>query len=294
MYGLFSVSDIFFLSRLAFFLNSNNVWRFACVCLNLWLMECKFVWVSGVSLCEWSNVFLCVCFSVVSWFSRVYFCFVNIPVVSFFQNMWWWVYFIIFVSSCGIYSVLNCLLLMCVISLYRRPLGESKLRYASLAKTLSRYGKKRYPKRPQTASDVIRAFQDPKVSISYGKNLRKNKDFYIDTVINEPRNNVKESHFTLFASHQAIDLIQKHIPVNERHYLMDGTFDVTPLGYYQLLVIHIRYQNEVSFLRICDRLNACLNDRMSVCYACLTVRMSAFPPVCPYVWITHVYSQLLF
>lgn len=80
--------------------------------------------------------------------------------------------------------------------------------------------------------------------------MRKTKRFYIDTIIKkvqDPKLVKTETFFTLFASLQMIDLIRQYIPPHSRRYMMDGTFDIIPLGpYYQLLLIYIEYRNNVS------------------------------------------------
>lgn len=124
----------------------------------------------------------------------------------------------------------------------RRPLGESSLRIGKMYRNLDRYAKHKYPSRPKTTEDVIKAFENPENRVKYGKNLRGNDDFYIDSVLIEP-----DSSFTVFASHQIIDMIKKYIPVGQRNYLMDGTFKVAPIGYYQLLGIYIQWKNSVCF-----------------------------------------------
>lgn len=45
-----------------------------------------------------------------------------------------------------------------------------------------------------------------------------------------------------------MSLIDQNISPEERHYLMDATLDVVPDGnFYQLLIIHIEYKNDVSY-----------------------------------------------
>lgn len=64
--------------------------------------------------------------------------------------------------------------------------------------------------------------------------------FYVDTVI------TTEYAFTLFVSKFVVDFIEKNIEPAARNYLLDATFDSLPKGYYQLLIISIEYQNDVS------------------------------------------------
>lgn len=106
---------------------------------------------------------------------------------------------------------------------------------------------------PKSALDIIRAFKNKSIIDKYGFNLRKTKRFYIDTVVNG------KDFFTVFASHQVINLIRKFIATKDRRYLTDGTFKIVPLSkYYQLLIIHIEYKNDVSFIMF-------LNDLFESC-----------------------------
>lgn len=94
------------------------------------------------------------------------------------------------------------------------------------------------PKYVKSAEEIAAAFENSKTFEAFGYNLRHTEIFYIATVIN-PLNS-----FSLFGSYEVMKIIQKFIP-EKRKYLLDGTFDVSPTGYYQLLVIYIEYQNDV-------------------------------------------------
>lgn len=111
-----------------------------------------------------------------------------------------------------------------------------------MKRTIARRTNKKYPCNAESAEAIANEFKNPKTFSEFGLNLRKTEPFYIGT-IELP----SKYSFTVFASKQVMSLIDKHIP-EDRKYMMDGTFDVTPLGcYYQLLVIHIEYQNDVSY-----------------------------------------------
>lgn len=102
--------------------------------------------------------------------------------------------------------------------------------------------RKKRPKNVKTPADIAKEFENAETLTDFGLNMRKNKRFYIDTIVDA------ENSFTIFASHQIVDMIKQHIPLNDRRYMMDGTFDVSPLGsYYQLLIIYIEYKNDVCF-----------------------------------------------
>lgn len=130
----------------------------------------------------------------------------------------------------------------------RRNLGESELKFEMLERNARRLKNGKFPKMPKCPSDIIEAFKDPTIYDRYALNLRKTKPFYIDTIC------AGTSYFTIFASHQVIDMINKHIPPSRRNYLIDGTFKVTPIGgYYQLLIIQIECANDVSVL-LCNEI----------------------------------------
>lgn len=89
-----------------------------------------------------------------------------------------------------------------------------------------RYKNKKYLKLPKSATNIIRAFADKEIVAKFAFNLRKTKWFYIDTVVNGP------NFFTVFATHQIIDSIKKHIAPENRKYMLDGTFKIVPLTDY--------------------------------------------------------------
>lgn len=95
------------------------------------------------------------------------------------------------------------------------------------------------PPKTKCAEDISIAFDNVDVMNAYGYNLRHTEMFYVATVIDE------DSSFTLFQSRQVINMIEQYIPEG-RNYLLDGTFKVAPVGHYQLLIIYIEFQNDVS------------------------------------------------
>lgn len=73
----------------------------------------------------------------------------------------------------------------------------------------------------------------------YGLTLEGNAKFYIDTVVEE------HFHFTVFYSEFVSKFIKENIAAGSRKYLIDGTFGNLPVGYYQLLIVTVEYQNDV-------------------------------------------------
>lgn len=111
-----------------------------------------------------------------------------------------------------------------------------------MARNLRRYTNEKYPPHPTTPSEIRSAYEDHTTMKKFGFNLRNSHPFYINTVEYE------QSAFTVFASHETMGMIV-NIPIENRKYMVDGTFSVVPRGcFYQLLVIAIEFKNDVSDL----------------------------------------------
>lgn len=110
-----------------------------------------------------------------------------------------------------------------------------------MSRNLRRYTNTKYPSKPTTLAQIKEAYEDPSTMQKFGFNLRSTKRFYIDTI------ETKNGGFTIFASHEIMQMIDDIIPPEDRKYMLDGTFDVTPIGrFYQLLIITIDYKKDVS------------------------------------------------
>lgn len=67
------------------------------------------------------------------------------------------------------------------------------------------------------------------------------EEFYKDTIIE------KNFAYTIFQSKGICNFVES-LPVSQRKYLLDGTFQSVPRGdYQQLLIIYIEYCDHVSF-----------------------------------------------
>lgn len=128
----------------------------------------------------------------------------------------------------------------------RRKLGESNLRYESLERNARRFTNK-FPKIPKSPKEIIDTFNDSNIYNEYAYNLRKTSSFYKGTEIHLC------GSFSVFASDQMINMIEENIEPKDRFYLLDGTFRVAPTSFYQLLLIHIEFKNDVSsYFRMID------------------------------------------
>lgn len=96
------------------------------------------------------------------------------------------------------------------------------------------------PKVPTSMKELQTEFKKPNIIEKYCRTYDNDGAFYIDTVLSTKCN------FTVFASPFIMDYIEKKIAPESRLYLMDGTFNSLPMGFYQMLTISIEYQNDVS------------------------------------------------
>lgn len=125
-------------------------------------------------------------------------------------------------------------------SIQRDGFRNTNLVYSQKKRTLIRHKSRAHPKVPHSILEIRDRFLDRAVMEKYGYNLENDGLFYIGTIIE------KDFAFTVFASKYIIEFIQKNIQPIQRRYLMDGTFDSLPGDFYQLLIITVEYQNDVS------------------------------------------------
>lgn len=109
------------------------------------------------------------------------------------------------------------------------------------------------PTTPDSIDDINRAFDDESVFDAYGTSLQvvdtdgsnlPQKNRFFDGAF---ENKQKQFSFCCFSSKTTIKLIEKHIPADKRHILMDATFRVVPMGKFnQLFILYIRKNKKVS------------------------------------------------
>lgn len=133
-------------------------------------------------------------------------------------------------------------------TIYRRKRGETRLKFNSVARNLSRLKDKQYPPTKKGMDDkaIRNSLKNPKNFEEYGKTLDKQFPLYIDSVINKKKNYA----FHVFASLSNVKLIKKHIAPRNRRYLADGTFKIVPKRFRkkgQAFILSIEYKNEVSY-----------------------------------------------
>lgn len=109
-----------------------------------------------------------------------------------------------------------------------------------MKRTLNKIKNATRPKIPQDPVEIRSLFENPDVFAKYGYNLDQSAPFYVDTVVKP------QFSFVVFKSDSIIGIIKENIDPALRYYLIDGTFSCVPPGFYQVLIISIEYQNDVS------------------------------------------------
>lgn len=100
------------------------------------------------------------------------------------------------------------------------------------------------PKNPNNGSDIAKMFDDENVMHLIG--ISKTKSTFFDGILEG--GNRKEDKFSacFFSSKDSLNIFEQNVPYGERNIVIDGTFDVVPLGTYnQLLVIYAVYMEKV-------------------------------------------------
>lgn len=111
-----------------------------------------------------------------------------------------------------------------------------------MKRNMSRVKNSQYPKNPKTCEELKAIFTEAEIFNKYGYNLDTTEALYIDTIVSD------EYGFCLFGSQSMINIVRLHIEAKNRKYLIDGTFSCAPKLFYQLLIISIEFNNDVSIV----------------------------------------------
>lgn len=130
----------------------------------------------------------------------------------------------------------------------------TNLKFQNVDRSLHRWKNDQHPKIPNSIQELQSAFEKPEIIDKYGSTYEGNGKFYINTILSP------KCDFTVFASPFIMKFIEENI--KDRRYLMDGTFDSLPKGFYQMLIISIEYKDDVSK----STSFSCLPNRPPVCY----------------------------
>lgn len=112
------------------------------------------------------------------------------------------------------------------------------MKFESTERSINRWKNEQHPKVPTSIKELEEEFKKPEIIEKYGNSYEGDGKFYIQTVLSP------KCDFTVFASPFVMNFIKENI--KDRRYLMDGTFDSLPKGFYQMLTISIEYKDDVS------------------------------------------------
>lgn len=109
--------------------------------------------------------------------------------------------------------------------------------FESYEKTLSGQRKKKFGKSPTTPSEIESEFSKSEILEMLGTSLYREKGrLYNGIQIEDDYCNC------FFSSSKAISLVKENLELDERFFIMDATFRVTPHGIFQqLLILYIQF-----------------------------------------------------
>lgn len=112
------------------------------------------------------------------------------------------------------------------------------MKFSTVEKTLRTYRQKKYRTSPRTCAEIIESFKDPTILSDIGSSLHR-EHYQIYNHVHEE----KDFSYCVLSSKKSIDLIKKNTEVNERVFLIDGTFRITPMSnvFKQVVIIHAQF-----------------------------------------------------
>lgn len=124
------------------------------------------------------------------------------------------------------------------------------MKFSTVEKTLRTYRQKKYRTSPRTCAEIKESFQDPTILSDIGSSLHR-EHYRIYNHVQEE----KDFSYCVLSSSKSIELIMKNTEVNERVFLIDGTFRITPMSnvFKQVVIIHAQFgvKVKISFCAKC-------------------------------------------
>lgn len=121
--------------------------------------------------------------------------------------------------------------------------GPFPFEQSTITKSLKNLRKARYKSSPNSIEEIRNAFNDPVILKDLGTSLHKEKGLIYNHTHEE-----RDFAYTVFSSPKSIQLILNNLEPEERFYLVDGTFRITPMSgvFKQVLIIHAQFGIKVS------------------------------------------------
>lgn len=103
--------------------------------------------------------------------------------------------------------------------------------------------KQKYDISPKSCDEIKKAFENPTILKDLGTSLQREHGRIYNHVHEE-----KDFSYAVFSSPKSIELIIKNLEPNERFFLIDATFKITPMCnvFKQVLIIHAQFGVKVN------------------------------------------------
>lgn len=123
-----------------------------------------------------------------------------------------------------------------------RCIGPFPKNFENIERTLRDLRKSKYGKSPSTPEEIAREFEKPHIIENLGTSLHSEKGQIYNTI------QIEESFCNcIFSSPKSISLLKQNLEPQERFFMMDGTFRITPRGLFQqVLIIYVQYGIKVN------------------------------------------------
>lgn len=134
------------------------------------------------------------------------------------------------------------MLIRLYLNLLRYQDAVNIIEFGRMERNLYRIHRNVMPQAPKTPEEIINMFAQQNIKDTFGMSLGEIKEeFHKDTIIE------KNFAYTIFQSKRICNFVET-LPVSQRKYMLDGTFQSVSRGtYQQLLIIYIEYCDHVSF-----------------------------------------------
>lgn len=116
-----------------------------------------------------------------------------------------------------------------------------------ISKTLSNWRNEKYQTSPKTIEDIRKAFETPSTLNDLGTSLHRDHGLIYNHVHKE-----NDFSYCVLSSPKAIELMNNEFEEDERFYLIDGTFRITPMCkiFKQVLIIYGQFGLKVKIIHI--------------------------------------------
>lgn len=107
-------------------------------------------------------------------------------------------------------------------------------------------GRKKYGKAPTDGNEIRKEFEKPEIFELLGRSLHHERGDFFNVM------QIKKDHENcILSSAKSISLILENVREEDRFFLLDGTFRVTPRGHFQqVLILHFQFGIKVNMIHL--------------------------------------------